>query len=73
MSALLEGLAINHPFLDENKRVAFAVTDTFLRINGYSLNIDSKNIYQEMIARFESHTFKFENLEKWLRKIVQKN
>ena len=31
-AALLESLAINHPFLDGNKRVAFAATDTFLRI-----------------------------------------
>jgi death on curing protein len=33
-SALMESLAINHPFTDGNKRVAFGATDVFLRING---------------------------------------
>ena len=31
------GLAKNHPFIDGNKRVAFAVTETFLLLNGYEL------------------------------------
>ena len=33
-AALMESLAINHPFIDGNKRIAFAATDVFLRING---------------------------------------
>ncbi|NCA73118.1 MAG: type II toxin-antitoxin system death-on-curing family toxin, partial [Sphingobacteriia bacterium] len=33
-AALVESLAINHPFVDGNKRVAFAAVDVFLRING---------------------------------------
>jgi death-on-curing protein len=33
-AALLESLAIGHPFIDGNKRVAFAAMDTFLRLNG---------------------------------------
>src|ERR1039457_617982 len=36
-AALLESLVQNHPFVDGNKRVAFAVVDVFLRINGYSI------------------------------------
>ena len=35
-AALLESLAMNHPFVDGNKRVAFFVTDAFLRMNGNS-------------------------------------
>ena len=35
-AALLESLAMNHPFVDGNKRVAFAVTEVFLRMNGTS-------------------------------------
>lgn len=34
-ATLLESLAINHPFIDGNKRSAFAVTDVFLKLNGY--------------------------------------
>jgi len=33
-AALMESLANNHAFLDGNKRISFAVTDTFLRMNG---------------------------------------
>ena len=28
-AAMMESLAMNHPFIDGNKRVAFAVTDAF--------------------------------------------
>jgi death-on-curing protein len=44
--ALLESLVQPHPFVDGNKRVAFAVLDVFLRINGYSITADSKAIYR---------------------------
>ena len=33
--ALMESIAINHPFVDANKRIAFAAADTFLFTNGY--------------------------------------
>jgi death-on-curing protein len=33
-AALLESLLINHPFVDGNKRTAFAACDVFLRLNG---------------------------------------
>jgi death-on-curing protein len=33
-AALLESLVNNHPFFDDDKRVAFAATHTFLLING---------------------------------------
>lgn len=36
--ALLLGVARNHPFLQGNKRTAFAAADYFLYLNGYELN-----------------------------------
>jgi death on curing protein len=33
-AALWESLSQNHPFVDGNKRTAFAITYTFLAING---------------------------------------
>ena len=35
----MESLANNHPFLDGNKRVAFAVAHTFLLVNGCDLEL----------------------------------
>lgn len=36
-AALLQSLAMNHAFVDGNKRVAFALTAVFLRMNGQRL------------------------------------
>jgi len=69
-AALFESLAINHPFVDGNKRVAFAATDVFLRINGYRFSLNSKEIYASMMKFFETGTFKLASIEPWLRKSV---
>jgi death-on-curing protein len=70
-AALFESLAINHPFVDGNKRVAFAVTDTFLRINGYQFAITGKQILKKMISLLEAGDFKFHALEPWIRESVR--
>jgi len=66
-AALLESLAINHPFVDGNKRIAFAATDVFLRINGWQLQGAPMQIYAEMMQMFESGTFDIAHLDPWLR------
>ena len=71
-AALMESLAINHPFVDGNKRVAFAATDIFLRINGYRINCESMIIYADMMQMFETGSFDLAHLEPWLRKLVIK-
>ena len=38
-AALLQSLCQNHAFVDGNKRVAFAATAIFLRMNGHSLRV----------------------------------
>jgi len=70
-AALLESLVQNHPFVDGNKRVAFAVVDVFLRINGYSITADSKAIYDHMIKLVEARAFDIEHLVPWLQEIVR--
>jgi death-on-curing protein len=42
-AALMQSLAMNPPFVDGNKRVAFALTAVFLRLNGLSLKVDAKS------------------------------
>jgi death on curing protein len=66
-AALLESLAINHPFIDGNKRIAFAAADVFLRINGWSLNRPPMQIHAEMMTMFDSGNFDLASLEPWLR------
>jgi death on curing protein len=69
-AALLESLIQNHPFVDGNKRVAFAVMDVFLRINGYRLTTDSNSIHAFMMELFELRRFDMEHLVPWLQGIV---
>ena len=69
-AALFESLAINHPFVDGNKRVAFAALDIFLRLNGSRLDARPMDIHVAMMAMFESGTFDREHVEAWLRGIV---
>ena len=66
-SALMESLAVNHPFLDGNKRIAFAATDVFLQINGWQLKRPPTQIYGEMMKMFEVGQFDIAHLEPWLR------
>ena len=66
-AALLESLAINHPFVDGNKRIAFAAADVFLRINGWCLKRPPLVIHVEMLQMFEVGTFNIAHLEPWLR------
>lgn len=72
-TALFESLIINHPFTDGNKRTAFAVTDVFLRINGFHFIVNDNDIYQIIIKLLNSNTFKFEVLNIWMKKSIKRN
>ena len=70
-AALWESLAQNHPFIDGNKRTAFAATYTFLAINGAQLTTDAGEAYAFISGLYEAGTFRFDNLEPWLRRNVK--
>ena len=69
-AALMESLANNHPFVDGNKRVAFFVTDTFLRMNGHFIDCDNDEAYAFLMGLFETGTFRFNELSSWLEEEV---
>ena len=70
-AALMESLANNHPFVDGNKRVAFFVTDTFLRMNGQFIDCDDEEAYAFFMQLFETGSFRFTQLHAWLEKKVR--
>ena len=70
-AALWESLSQNHPFLDGNKRTAFAAMHTFLQINGAELAADADDAYEFVSDLYDTGTFRFENLEPWLRTRVR--
>ncbi|MCC6195738.1 MAG: type II toxin-antitoxin system death-on-curing family toxin [Burkholderiales bacterium] len=66
-AALWESLAQNHPFIDGNKRVAFAATYTFLAINDAQLTAGPEDTYRFISSLYEQGSFRFEALVPWLR------
>ena len=69
-AALLESLAMNHPFVDGNKRVAFATTEVFLDMNGHFIDCDDREAYEFFMRLFETHSFRFAQLRSWLEENV---
>lgn len=45
-AAYLYHLAMNHPFIDGNKRTAFATMNAFIRLNGFRLSGTADDKYQ---------------------------
>jgi death-on-curing protein len=64
---LWESLAQNHPFIDGNKRTAFAAMYTFLAINGLRLTADADETYGFISALYDERAFSFDRLATWLR------
>jgi death-on-curing protein len=72
-AALWESLSQNHPFLDGNKRTAFAATYTFLAINGARLTADARRTQDFVLALYQTSQCTFDKLVPWLRKHVVLN
>jgi len=72
-AALFESLLMNHPFVDGNKRIAFAVTDVFLRLNGYRLKTRSKEAYSMILGFLKNTSLQTQDIDRWLRAIVVKD
>jgi death on curing protein len=66
-AALMKSLAINHPVVDGNKRIAFAAADVLLRLNGWRLQRPPIQIRAEIVQIFQSGSFDIAHLDPWLR------
>ena len=66
-AALWESFMQNHPFIDGNKRTAFAILYVFLRVNGYQIVPSAKQIEIFIYGLFDKNTVRFENYDSWLR------
>ncbi len=70
-AALFESLLMNHAFVDGNKRIAFFATDVFLRMNGWRLEIRTREAYEFLIGGLETGSLDREALDEWLRASVR--
>ncbi len=66
-AALWESLSQNHPFVDGNKRTAFAAGYVFLAINGMRLNADAEEAIEFLTGLYDTDQLSFEKLASWLR------
>lgn len=70
-AALWESLAMNHGFVDGNKRVAFACMDIFLGLNGARLEAEPEDVIAFIYRHLEAGTFRKPVLAEWLRQHVK--
>lgn len=69
-AALFESLILNHPFVDGNKRVAFAAADVFLRLDGRVAVIDDDETYEFIIDWLSSRSRSLDSIDEWFRSRV---
>jgi death-on-curing protein len=65
-AALWESLSQNNPFIDGNKRTAFAATFTFLVINGAALTASASDTEAFITGLYAAGRFIFKRLSAWL-------
>lgn len=67
--ALLQGIAIAHPFLDGNKRAALGAMLLFLRMNGVSYRVPDDPLYDFVIAVTTGELREVEDIAARLRQL----
>jgi death-on-curing protein len=71
-AALLQSLTQNHAFVDGNKRVAFALTAIFLRMNGFRLVVDPDNGENFIIVELIQKKIELDAIAAWLVRHMKK-
>ena len=69
-SIILRDFIQGHPFVDGNKRIAFALVDIVLRENGYRFNVGNDEII-EFLLSLAKREIELEGVEEWLMKSVK--
>lgn len=69
-AAMWESLTMNHGFVDGNKRIGFAATGTFLRMNGIKVVADETEVGSFVLNALEDGRFNKALLEEWLHQHV---
>lgn len=69
-AAYLYHLAKNHPFLDGNKRTAYGAMETFLRLNGYNIDLSNEQAYN-MVMQVAQGEMSKEALSSLLEQHIQ--
>ena len=62
----MEFLASNYAFLDGNKRISLAATDTFLHINGHYLELETIAAHKFITESIAEREFRIRQIREWL-------
>ena len=65
-AALWESLAMNHGFVDGNKRVAYACVELFLQANGADISASNEQAERFIYSNLEAGSFRKDVIEAWL-------
>ncbi|MEM1365587.1 MAG: type II toxin-antitoxin system death-on-curing family toxin [Pseudomonadota bacterium] len=66
-AALWESLAMNHGFVDSNKRISYISMEIFLEINGIAVTPDDHTIIRFIHTALEGGTFTKDVLHDWMK------
>ncbi len=69
-AAYAHGIAMNHPFLDGNKRTAAVVLETFVELNGHVLTASDEEMYVLVMGLAAGETSE-EQVSAWIRERLQ--
>ena len=70
-AALMDSLVRNHPFKDGNKRTAITASALLLRLNGYLLQVENREMVQFTLTCAQSQLSIVE-VSDWFRKFSKK-
>jgi death-on-curing protein len=62
----MQSLARNHAFVDGNKRMAFALTAVFLRLNGCSLSVGTEAGEHFVVRRVIEGQAELDEIADWI-------
>jgi death-on-curing protein len=65
-AALMESVANNHGFVDGNKRTSFVAADTFLRLNGFCMQVEPLAAHELITRAMAAKVFKFDLILEWI-------
>jgi death-on-curing protein len=71
-AALMQSLARNHAFTDGNKRMAFAATAIFLRMNGFRLPVAAQEGEDFLVGKVIEAKADLEEITLFLEKLMRK-
>ncbi len=67
-AALLQSFAMNHAFVDGNKRVAWASSMVFLRMNGYRVRVSADDAERFLIDQVIMGRVEVAAMARWLER-----